>query len=327
LRDVNGKIIGTFGISKDITPIKEAEAKLEEVHKQLLDTSRLSGMAEVATSVLHNVGNVLNSANVSTSIVADKIRHWRGANLSKVTALLEAHGDDLGAFLTSDPKGRHLPRFLSALAVQTAKDQEEVLEELASLTGNMEHIKGIVSMQQNYARIYGVVEALSVTELVEDSLRMNTGALDRHGIQVVRDYAPVPPVLMDKHKVLQILINLISNAKYALDAGDAPQKNLTLRVRQEDDLVCISVLDNGIGIAPENLTRIFSYGFTTHKNGHGFGLHGGALAAKALNGSLSVFSEGLGKGATFTLKIPARPAEEASSSEDQKPEQEHPQAA
>ncbi len=247
--------------------------------------------------------------------------------MSKVTALLEAHGDDLGAFFTPDPKGRHLPRFLSALAAQTARDQEEVLAELASLTGNMEHIKGIVSMQQNYARVYGVVEALSVTDLVEDSLRMNIGALDRHGIQVLRDYAAVPVVLMDKHKVLQILINLISNAKYALDAGDAPQKNLTLRVRQENDLVSISVIDNGIGIAPENLTRIFSYGFTTHKNGHGFGLHGGALAAKALNGSLSVFSEGLGKGATFTLKIPSRPAEEASSSDDQKPEQERTQAA
>ncbi len=319
LRDVDGKIIGTFGISKDITAMKDAEQKLEEVHKQLLDTSRLSGMAEVATSVLHNVGNVLNSANVSTSIVAEKMRHWRGANLSKISAMLEAHGDDLGAFLTSDPKGKHLPRFLSALAIQTAKDQAEVLEELASLTGNMEHIKGIVSMQQNYARIYGVVEALSVTELVEDSLRMNIGALDRHGIQVIRDYASVPLVLMDKHKVLQILINLISNAKYALEAGGSPEKILTLRVRQNDDLVCIFVIDNGIGIAPENLTRIFSYGFTTHKNGHGFGLHGGALAAKALNGSLSVESEGPGKGATFTLKIPWRPAEEPSSNSLQEP--------
>jgi PAS domain S-box-containing protein len=322
LRDMDGQIIGTFGISKDITAMKEAEAKLEAVHKQLLDTSRLTGMAEVATSVLHNVGNVLNSANVSTSIVAEKIRRWRGASLSKVTAMLEAHCDDLGAFLTSDPKGKQLPQFLSALAAHTAKDQEEVLGELASLTGNMEHIREIVSMQQNYARIFGVVEALSVTDLVEDSLRLNMGALDRHGIQVVRDYAPVPTVLMDKHKVLQILINLISNAKYALDAGDSPQKILTLRVRQEHDLVCIFVIDNGVGIAPENLAQIFSYGFTTHKNGHGFGLHGGALAAKALDGSLSVQSEGLGKGATFTLKLPSRLADALSPITVRKPQHE-----
>jgi PAS domain S-box-containing protein len=327
LRDVDGKIIGTFGISKDITAIKEAEAKLEAVHKQLLDTSRLTGMAEVATSVLHNVGNVLNSANVSTSIVKDKIRRWRGANLSKVVAMLEAHGDDLGAFLTSDPTGKQLPQFLSALAVHTAKEQEEVLQELTSLAGNMEHIKEIVSMQQNYARVYGVVEALSVTDLVEDSLRMNMGALDRHGIQVIRDYDPVPPVLMDKHKVLQILINLISNAKYALDAGGLPQKILTLRVRREHDMACILVIDNGIGIAAENLTKIFSYGFTTHKNGHGFGLHGGALAAKALDGSLSVQSEGPGKGATFTLKIPSQPADEPSRGTLRLPQHERFQAA
>jgi PAS domain S-box-containing protein len=307
LRNVDGQIIGTFGISKDITAIKEAEVKLEVVHKQLLDTSRLAGMAEVATNVLHNVGNVLNSANVSTSIVMDKIRDSRASNLSKVAAMLDAHSDDLGAFLTSDPKGKQLPGFLSALAGHIEKEQEELLRELGSLTGNMAHIKEIVSMQQNYARVYGVLEALPVIDLIEDSLRMNTGALDRHGIQVIRDYSTVPPVLVDKHKVLQILINLIRNAKYALDNGQPPRKLMTLRVRQEHDLVCVSVIDNGVGIAPENLTRIFSHGFTTRKNGHGFGLHSGALAAKELNGSLTVHSDGLGKGATFTLKIPRQP--------------------
>ena len=126
---------------------------------------------------------------------------------------------------------------------------------------------------------------------------------------------------------MQILINLISNAKYALDAGGLPQKILTLRVRREHDMACILVIDNGIGIAAENLTKIFSYGFTTHKNGHGFGLHGGALAAKALDGSLSVQSEGPGKGATFTLKIPSQPADEPSRGTLRLPQHERFQAA
>jgi signal transduction histidine kinase len=317
----------TRALERDITAMKEAESKLEAVHKQLLDTSRLTGMAEVATNVLHNVGNVLNSANVSASIVADKVRHSRAGSLSKVVAALEAHADDLPAYLTADGKGKHLPRFLGALAGHLAGEQEEVLRELASLTGNMEHIKEIVSMQQNYARVYGVMEERTVTDLVEDSLRMNAGALERHGIHVIRDYQPVPPMLVDKHKVLQILINLISNAKYALENHSSSGKTLTVRVWQQDNFVCVSVMDNGVGIAPENLTRIFGLGFTTHKNGHGFGLHGGALAAKEMEGSLTAQSEGLGKGATFTLKIPYRPANGAASSGNGQTRHEHFEAA
>ena len=305
--DKTNAIVGIFGISKDITAIKEAEAKLEAVHKELLTTSRFAGMAEVATNVLHNVGNVLNSANVSTSIVADRIRNSRQANFGKVVAMLEAHANDLGAFLASDAKGKGALALLSALTRRMAKDQEEVLQELSSLTGNIEHIKEIVAMQQNYARVYGVMELHTVTELIEDSLCMSAGSLERSGIQIIRDFAETPPVLVDKHKVLQILVNLIRNARFALEESQCSQKMLTLRVCLENDFVCISVIDNGVGIAPENLTRIFSHGFTTRENGHGFGLHSGALAAKELSGSLSGYSDGLGKGAIFTLKIPCQP--------------------
>ena len=66
----------------------------------------------------------------------------------------------------------------------------------------------------------------------------------------------------------------------------------------------ISYIDNGIGIPADNLTRIFGHGFTTRKEGHGFGLHSGALAAKELGGALTVESDGPGKGATFTLEFP-----------------------
>jgi signal transduction histidine kinase len=72
--------------------------------------------------------------------------------------------------------------------------------------------------------------------------------------------------------------------------------------------VAIIVRDNGVGILPENLTRIFGHGFTTKKDGHGFGLHSGALAAKQMNGALSVQSAGPGKGAAFTLELPIAPS-------------------
>ncbi len=283
-----------------------AEESLRKLNRQLVESSRLAGMAEVATSVLHNVGNVLNSVNISASLIAETVRKSRTGNLGKAVAIMQAHKDDLARFLTEDGKGRELPGYLSSLAVCLADEQSQILQEVISLTGDVEHIKDIVAMQQNYARVSGVTESLNLIDLVEDALRLNEGAIERHQVKVIRDYQKMVPVTVDKHKVLQILVNLIRNAKYALDDGHPAEKFMTVRVAAgAAETVKISVIDNGVGIPPENLVRIFGHGFTTRKNGHGFGLHSGALTAKELGGSLTVQSDGPGKGAAFTLEFPA----------------------
>jgi PAS domain S-box-containing protein len=312
LYDDHGEIIGTFGISKDITAFKEAEAKVEELHKQLLQTSRQAGMAEVATSVLHNVGNVLNSVNVSATLLLDNAKKSNLAYLGKAIALLNEHATDLGAYLANDPKGRQLPVYLRRVSEQLTKEQQRTIAELESLRENIEHIKEIVAMQQNYATVCGVAETVKVTDLVEDALRMNAGALVRHQIVLVREYAETPVISVEKHKVLQILVNLIRNAKYACDESGRKDKQIRLKISQRDQWVCIAVIDNGIGIPPENRTRIFNHGFTTRKDGHGFGLHNGALAAADLGGRLTVHSDGQGQGATFTLELPLQPPESGS---------------
>src|SRR5260370_25803747 len=189
LRNKAGAIIGTFGISKDSTAIKEAEGKLEEVHRQLLTTSRMAGMAEVATSVLHNVGNVLNSVNISSNVIVEKVRNSKARNLAKAAALMQAQAGDLPAFLANDPKGKQLPGYLAQLADHLVAEQKEMLRELGSLSGNIDHIKEIVTMQQSYAKVSGVREKLEVSELVEDALRMNAGAMERHRVQVIREDA------------------------------------------------------------------------------------------------------------------------------------------
>jgi PAS domain S-box-containing protein len=286
-----------------------AEETLRSLNKQLLETSRQAGMAEVATSVLHNVGNVLNSINTSSALLSDKIHRSGLDNLGKAVALMQAHKADLGDYLTQDPKGRELPGFLALLSEHLTEEHDEIIQEVASLNRNVEHIKQIVAMQQNYAHVSGVSELLNVAELVDDALRLNEAAMERHQIQVVRDCPPTLTATVDKHKVLQILVNLIRNAKYALDEGSPAHKQMTLRVgATKEDHVQISVIDNGVGIPAENLVRIFRHGFTTRKAGHGFGLHSGALAAKELGGSLTVQSDGPGKGATFTLVFPRHPA-------------------
>jgi PAS domain S-box-containing protein len=292
---------------RDITEAKRAEAELRQIHRQLLDTSRRAGMAEVATGVLHNVGNVLNSVNVSATLVSDLVRRSKSPNVAKLRDLFAQHRENLAAFLTSDPKGVLVPAYLGTLADALAKEQGTILSELEHLHKNIGHIKDIVAMQQNYAKTSGVVETVSVPDLVEDALRMNAGSLARHDVDVVREYEGRPVITVEKNKVLQILVNLIRNAKYACDESGRTEKLITVRIRTDQDGVAISVADNGVGIHPDHLTRIFAHGFTTRREGHGFGLHSGALAARELGGSLVACSEGPGKGATFVLALPFNP--------------------
>ena len=294
-------------LSQEIDQRKRSQQEMESMQQQLIDTSRQAGMAEIATGVLHNVGNVLNSVNVSSNLVIEQLRKSKIASLAKAVQLLSAHKDDVGEFLTADPKGKQLPGFLEALSEHLAREQAGMTRELQGLQTNIEHIKQIVAMQQSYAKVSGALEILPPCDLVEDALRMASSTLARHHIEVVREFEPVPPVLVDRHKVLQILVNLVSNSIHALREIPSRQKRLTLQVSLiAPERVKIVVKDNGVGIAPENLTRIFGHGFTTKKDGHGFGLHSGALAVKEMGGTISVRSEGLGKGAEFILELPAR---------------------
>jgi len=260
----------------------------------------------VATSVLHNVGNLLNSVNVSSSLIAEKMRNSKVSNLARAVKLIQGHENDLADFFGNDPRGKQLPGYLQDLATHLVQEQERILQEAGSLADNITHIKEIVAMQQSYAKASGVLESLKPVDLVEDAIRMNTGAMLRHNVKIEREFADVAPFLTEKHKVLQILVNLIRNAKYACDDSGREDKQITLRVFNGDGRIKISVRDNGIGIPAENMTKIFGHGFTTRKEGHGFGLHSGALAAKDLGGKLIAFSEGPGLGSTFTLELPVK---------------------
>jgi PAS domain S-box-containing protein len=303
-----GQPLGALAVVEDITERRLAEDELERVHSQLLVASRQAGMAEVATNVLHNVGNVLNSVNVSASMVSERIRKSKCVGLVRVAELLSQHSGDLASFLTGG-QGKHVPAYLQQLAGELVAERDAAVTELSAVRSNIEHIKEIVAMQQGYARRGGITDTLDVRLLVEDSLRMNEGAFSRHGVTIERDFADLPVVQVDKHRVLQVLVNVIRNAKYACAEAAGGPKRVTVRTRAASGSVMISVIDTGVGIAKENLDRIFNHGFTTRPDGHGFGLHSAALAAKELGGSLRAESAGPGKGATFTLTLPLTPPE------------------
>ncbi|WP_395829851.1 sensor histidine kinase [Archangium violaceum] len=292
--------------------VEERTRELRDIHHQLVQTARRAGMAEIATNVLHNVGNVLTSVYTSAQLAKERMGDMRLDHVGRVASLLQENQGDLTTFLTQDERGRHVLPFLGKLGQNLVDDREEIVSLLDDVGRYTEHIGDIVKVQQNFARTPRVHEPVQLAELVEDALRINSAGLARHQVTVERNLEPLPPVPTDKHKTLMILVNLVSNAQYALDGVAPDKRRLTVRLKRAGaDRVHIEVHDNGKGIEPEMLTRIFQYGFTTREDGHGFGLHSSALAAQELGGALTAHSDGPGRGATFTLALPYFAAQEA----------------
>jgi signal transduction histidine kinase len=297
-------------LKAEITQRERAQTEKEKTHQELLKVSRAAGMSEVATGVLHNVGNVLNSINISASIVSEHLNEFNIANIARAADLMRDHAGDIGNFMANDPKGRQLPDYLSQLASHLSTEQSLLVKEIGFVKMKIGHVKEIVAAQQNYGKVMGLEERVKIEDLIQDVFRINASELAQNEVQVRHEFAPgLPEILTDKHKLLQILLNLLSNAKHAVVDSGRKDKQVLVQVTNGGSQMRIAMTDNGVGISPVNLRKIFNHGFTTRKSGgHGFGLHSGALAAKEMGGSLRAQSEGPGQGATFTLEIPLKPA-------------------
>jgi signal transduction histidine kinase len=281
--------------------------ELNRSKQVLVESARQAGMAEMSVNVLHNVGNVLNSVGVTIHTLKERVRKSKMLSLAPMATLLEEQGNHLAEFISQDPRGRKTTTFLSALGTHLEEDQRSLIDDLASLERHVQHIQDIVQLQQTYSRAAGLTERVDVADVIEDALALNMDGILKQGITVQKDLAPLPRTILDRYKLLQILINLISNAKQAVAPVDRTDKRIGICMDQPaPEILRISVTDNGMGISQENLTRIFQHGFTTRREGHGFGLHSSAIAALEMNGSLRVESRGSGLGAAFTLELPFR---------------------
>jgi len=290
----------------NITLTCEIEER-KRLEAKLLETSRQAGMAQVATGVLHNVGNVLNSVNISANILRDNLTGSPRLKLLKQTTdLMRAQGENLPRFLTEDPRGRLVPALLIEVVEQIFLARADTVKELDQMAQNVDHIKQIVAMQQSYAKAGGVIQNVNPAGLFDEAVRLAQASATRHGVRISQQFGQVPNLETDRHQVLQILVNFITNAVQALKARPDGERHITLHLANADARVQFIVEDNGLGIPAENLEKIFSHGFTTRKDGHGFGLHSGALAARNLGGRLQVHSDGPGQGARFTLDLPLR---------------------
>lgn len=304
--DENGEPVRILGVSWDITEQVLQDERRRELEAQLRDAAHAAGMAEIATGVLHNIGNVLNSLSVSAAMVQSRLRESRVRNIQQIAALLISQGGGVGQFLQSDERGRHLPSYLAQLGEYLAAENDNLRAEAGAISEHVDHIRSIVVAQQTYARRGGVTEPVNVSELLDNAVAIHFANAD--DVILRRNYDFIAALTLDRHKLIQILGNLLSNARHALKECDGPRV-LTLRLHaRESGFVRIEVQDSGMGISPEVLERLFEFGFTTKKDGHGFGLHTSSLLAQELGGELTANSEGPGRGACFVLRLRASAA-------------------
>ena len=279
----------------------------KNINKRMVELSHEAGKAEVATGVLHNVGNVLNSINVSANIVRDNYSQSRLPSLRKLVDMLCSQ-EDLAAFFSDDPRGTAVPEFLTGVVQRLEDEQASAQEEIRKLTEHVNHVKVVVAMQQSFAGISGLEEPVCLFKMFADAELLLSNSIYRHEIDLVLDFEELPIVMLERQRILQVVVNLLKNAKDALTSGRMESRRLTVRAGREDEWLKIEVEDNGVGIAEEDLTSIFSHGFTTKRDGHGFGLHSCANTIQEMGGNLTVKSDGLGLGATFTIKVPFKEA-------------------
>ena len=293
-------------LQSEIEERKQLERERERLSEELLIVSRQAGMSEIANGVLHNIGNVLNSVNVSAKHIHSRVADSRLSKLEQLNELIQEHSSNLGEFVTADPRGQVVPRYLEQLVQAMRKDEAEIDEEVSCLLKRIDHIKDILGAQQSFARQSGVIQDICLETVVEEAITINAASLERHTVEVRKDFSDASVILTtEKAKVLQILTNLISNAKQAIEANeDATEKTILITTSYVDDWCEVHVIDTGVGISSDVMPQLFRHGFTTRKAGHGFGLHSCALAAQELGGSLSAQSDGRGQGATFVLRLP-----------------------
>jgi len=315
LFDEMGETIAVALIKVDVTEFKilqktteahlrEAKKHTDAAQKEVVDAAHRAGMAEIATGILHNVGNFMTLVNVAANVGAETLEKSKLGSLGKANAMMQEHLQELGTFLTQDPKGQKLPKFYLDLEKILEKEQNQLKESFGKILKSADVINNVISTQQKYAKSEGVSEEVDLMVIIQDTLDLQEGSFTHHHVDIIKNFGTIPMVEAQRPKLIHILTNLFKNAKEALEVNPAGERKITLATGMTTEgLVYLQVEDNGPGVSNEHLNKIFTHGFTTKKTGHGFGLHTCANYMTEMGGRLSVQRDRLGKGALFTLKF------------------------
>lgn len=284
--------------------LKLKNKKQVEYQRKLAVAERRAGMADIASSVLHNIGNVLNSVNVTVTLLEEKISQSKLDFLEDLYNLLKTNESNIDEFFTTNPKGKRVIEYIGKLSDEHKKNKQWLTKQTHLLQNYIEHIKQVVQDQNNLAKLGGVTDEVHVPDLVHEVITMYKNKISSNHILIKKEFEQTKTAYIDQVKVIQILINIVKNSIESLIESQPPNKIIQIKITDEKTHFAIIISDNGIGISTSALKKLFTVQFTTKKQGHGFGLHASAIAAEELGGKIYAMSDGTNQGATITLKIP-----------------------
>lgn len=286
--------------------LNDTVQELENTRNELVEKAHKAGMADIASGILHNVGNILNSVTTSASLIKDTVKKSKVEGLEQANTILREHINHIEEFISNDPKGKKLMHYYLKIEEPLKEEQHKVIKQSNRLIDKIEMINSTIAAQQNYVGARMHDDHISLSEIVEDALALQAGSIERHELKIKKDFQPVDEIEAHRSKLVHVLINIIKNAKEAMKEVNQEDKKLEFSTWQDSEMVYLSIMDNGEGIKEENKTAIFKHGFTTKKEGHGFGLHSSANYMTEMGGKIKVNSDGNGKGTTFILSFPRK---------------------
>ena len=286
-----------------VEKLENINQELKTAQQELVDKAHKAGMADIATGTLHNIGNVLNSINTSIYVMRDIVYDSPFKDFERANHILKNNMENLEKFFINDPRGPKLLQLYLKLEKPFHELQNQISEHLDRLVDRIVLANEIIIAQQNYAGARPILEELDITNVIEDALKLQLTMLQKYKIKIITNFNPLPKIVVQRTKLLHILVNLFNNAKDAMKETPEAERSLMLTLDGNENNTYLRITDTGHGIPPELIRSIFAQGVTTKPEGHGFGLHSCANYMTEMGGKIWAESPGVGNGATFILQF------------------------
>ena len=281
--------------------LKQTLKELEDTKDELVEQAHKAGMSDIAAGVLHNVGNLLNSVNTSASLIDETLQQSKISKLEQANSLLREHIDHFDEYLASDGNSKNLLNYYLLLEDPLKAEHQNIRKQTSRLIDKINLINEVISAQQTYAGASQYTDVTSLTEMIDSALALQAGSIEKHGLIVEKDFQATGTIIAQRSKLIHVLVNIFKNAKEAMENNPINEKKILIKTWEDHRQIYLSISDNGPGIDPDYLDKIFTQGFTTKKNGHGFGLHSCANYISEMGGKIKVSNKENETGATFTI--------------------------
>ena len=289
-------------VFRDVTERVRAEEALARAFAQ--------GRLEVMDTILHNIGNAINSVAIGVgTLKGELVSSPLIERLAALSEAVETHAEDWGDYVQHDPQGQQVRPFLLALAADFVEQNRELIRTVERVNSQTSHIVDIVRAQRGFDSKAMTSKDVNLRQAILGALKIVQDSFASRGIQTQVNCDDAPEeIRIQESQFNQMLVNLLKNAMEAIDelkksGGLKGQPRIEIRACVEQDFLVLEVQDNGIGIEQKNFKAIFGAGYTTKQEGSGLGLHSAANFVTGSGGKIQPLSDGYGTGSTMRVTL------------------------